>query len=110
MTGNLRKSFGNWLSTDWQGAATLAQTDRNEEATVVQLAHPHRPHGRWRRVAAGVCLVAPVVALLWVPWYAQDRPELAGVPFFYWYQLAWVPGCSLAMLTAYLLTRRPPQP
>jgi hypothetical protein len=107
MTGNLQKSFGNWLSTEWRAAATLAQTDRNEEAAVAQLAHRHRP---WRRVAAGVCLVAPVVALLWVPWYAQDRPKLAGVPFFYWYQLAWVPGCSLALLATYLLTRRPPEP
>jgi hypothetical protein len=74
---------------------------------VVRIAFPR--HG-WRRVAAGACLLAPVVALLCVPWYAQDRPQLAGVPFFYWYQLAWVPGCSLGMLTAYLLTRRPPKP
>ncbi|MGW1492051.1 DUF3311 domain-containing protein [Streptomyces sp. NPDC002402] len=69
-----------------------------------------RHHHAWRRAAAGVCLVAPVVALLWVPWYAQDRPQLAGVPFFYWYQLAWVPVCSLALLAAYLLTRHPPKP
>jgi Protein of unknown function (DUF3311) len=68
------------------------------------------PPDMWRRVVAGVCLFAPVVALLWVPWYAQDRPRLAGVPFFYWYQLAWVPGCGLALLVAYLLTRRPPEP
>ncbi|MGW4029581.1 DUF3311 domain-containing protein [Streptomyces sp. NPDC004838] len=70
----------------------------------------HRPgHGgrsTARRVAAGFCLVAPVVALLWVPWYAQDRPRLVGVPFFYWYQLAWVPGCSVGLFAAYLLTRR----
>jgi uncharacterized protein DUF3311 len=95
------------LSTESRTPTTLAQTDRNEEVTVVRIVLPHHV---WRRVAAGACLVAPVVALLWVPWYAQDRPELAGVPFFYWYQLAWVPGCSLAMLAAYLLTRRPPEP
>lgn len=58
-----------------------------------------------RRVATAVCLIAPVVALLGVPWYAHERPRLAGVPFFYWYQLLWVPGCSLGMLVAYLLTR-----
>lgn len=58
-----------------------------------------------RRVAAAVCLVVPVAALLWVPWYARERPELGGVPFFYWYQLAWVPGCTLGMLAAYLLLR-----
>ncbi|MEU9607257.1 DUF3311 domain-containing protein [Streptomyces sp. NPDC048057] len=60
---------------------------------------------RTRRVAAGVLLLAPLVALLWVPWYATERPRLAGVPFFYWYQLAWVPGCSLALFVAYRLTR-----
>jgi len=65
---------------------------------------------RVRRVAAALCLLAPVVALLWVPWYAQDGPDLAGIPFFYWYQLLWVPGCSLGMLAAYLLTRGSPEP
>ncbi|MFI6289151.1 DUF3311 domain-containing protein [Streptomyces sp. NPDC051018] len=64
--------------------------------------------GPARRIAAGICLLAPVVALLWVPWYARERPEFAGVPFFYWYQLAWVPGCSLGMFAAFLLTRRRP--
>ncbi|MFI2209690.1 DUF3311 domain-containing protein [Streptomyces sp. NPDC020141] len=59
-----------------------------------------------RRAAAGVCLLAPVVALLWVPWYARELPRLAGVPFFYWYQLAWVPLCALAMFAAHRLTRR----
>ncbi|MFI6982190.1 DUF3311 domain-containing protein [Embleya sp. NPDC050154] len=60
-----------------------------------------------RRIAAGICLAAPVAALLWVPSYARRGPEMAGVPFFYWYQLAWVPGCAAAMLVAYLLLRRP---
>lgn len=67
-------------------------------------------NGRRARIAAAVCLLVPVLALLWVPWYAQDRPRLAGVPFFYWYQLAWVPGCSLALLAAYLLARRTTDP
>ncbi|WP_313896532.1 DUF3311 domain-containing protein [Streptomyces sp. GC420] len=78
---------------------------------MARIARIARLHGRG--IAAAFCLVAPVVALLWVPWYAQDRPRLAGVPFFYWYQLAWVPGCSLGMLAAYVLTRprgRPPEP
>ena len=22
--------------------------------------------------------------------YARDDPELAGIPFFYWYQVAWI--------------------
>ncbi|WP_399226856.1 DUF3311 domain-containing protein [Streptomyces sp. TRM49041] len=60
---------------------------------------------RLRRVTAAVLLLAPAAGLLWVPWYGGARPRLAGVPFFYWYQLAWVPGCGLALLAAYLLTR-----
>ncbi|MEU3601872.1 DUF3311 domain-containing protein [Streptomyces sp. NPDC006798] len=63
------------------------------------------PPSRTRRLLASAVLLAPVVALLWVPSYATGRPSLAGVPFFYWYQLAWVPGCSLGLLAAHLLTR-----
>ncbi len=32
----------------------------------------------------------PVLAILWVPFYNRTEPSLGGVPFFYWYQLAWV--------------------
>ncbi len=36
-------------------------------------------------------LLVPFVGLLWVPFYNRDLPELFGLPFFYWYQLLWVP-------------------
>jgi hypothetical protein len=62
-------------------------------------------HHRTRSVAAAVLLLAPAAGLLWVPWYAGESPRLAGMPFFYWYQLAWVPGCGLCLLVAHLLTR-----
>ena len=35
-------------------------------------------------------LLPPFIGLLWVPFYADDKPELFGFPFFYWYQFAWV--------------------
>jgi hypothetical protein len=57
------------------------------------------------RVAAGLCLVAPFVALLWVPSYAREGPVLAGMPFFYWYQLAWVPVSITLMIVAHFLLR-----
>jgi hypothetical protein len=57
------------------------------------------------RLVAGGCLAAPFVALLWVPFYAGG-PSLAGVPFFYWYQMLWVPLSVLLMFIAYLLLRR----
>ena len=36
-------------------------------------------------------LLVPYVALLWVPFYNHHDPVLWGFPFFYWYQLAFVP-------------------
>jgi hypothetical protein len=57
------------------------------------------------RVIAAGCLAAPFVGLLWVPFYGNG-PSLGGVPFFYWYQLAWVPLIVLLMSVAYLLLRR----
>ena len=41
-------------------------------------------------IAAGVLLMIPIVALIWVQPYARDTPELGGVPFFFWYQFLWV--------------------
>ena len=38
-----------------------------------------------------VLLLLPFIGLLWVPFYNHPLPELFGFPFFYWYQLAWVP-------------------
>jgi Protein of unknown function (DUF3311) len=35
-------------------------------------------------------LLIQFVAVLWVPFYNSAEPYLAGVPFFYWYQLLWV--------------------
>ena len=35
-------------------------------------------------------LAIPFIAALWVPSYNRIEPALGGVPFFYWYQLAWI--------------------
>ncbi|WP_327068883.1 DUF3311 domain-containing protein [Kitasatospora sp. NBC_01250] len=55
------------------------------------------------RVLAGVSLAVPVVALLWVSSYASLTPRLGGVPFFYWYQILWIPVSALFTTAAYLL-------
>ncbi|MEU0187895.1 DUF3311 domain-containing protein, partial [Streptomyces sp. NPDC006207] len=34
------------------------------------------------RAVAGVCLVIPFVAMLWVGSYAKLTPEFIGIPFF----------------------------
>ena len=40
-------------------------------------------------------LALPFIGLLYVPFYNQIDPVVLGFPFFYWYQLAWVPLTSL---------------
>jgi hypothetical protein len=35
-------------------------------------------------------LLVQFVLLLWVPSYNSIEPSFIGMPFFYWYQLAWV--------------------
>ena len=48
---------------------------------------------RWNWV-----LIVPLLAVLYPPLYNRETPELFGVPFFYWYQMAIIPisvGCTL---------------
>jgi hypothetical protein len=56
-----------------------------------------------KMVAAGILLMIPIVALMWVPSYARETPRLFGFPFFFWYQFAWVFLCSAMTWTAYKL-------
>jgi Protein of unknown function (DUF3311) len=51
----------------------------------------------------GVLLAAVLVGTLWVPFYNRTAPALGGWPFFYWYQLLWVPVVALISWCAYLL-------
>jgi Protein of unknown function (DUF3311) len=46
-------------------------------------------------------LLLPYIGLLCVPIYAARQPALFGFPFFYWYQLAWVPLTSLLLWIVY---------
>jgi membrane protein implicated in regulation of membrane protease activity len=48
-------------------------------------------------------LLIPYIGLLWVPFYNRLAPALFGFPFFYWYQLLFVPVTSLLI---YLVYRR----
>jgi uncharacterized membrane protein YhaH (DUF805 family) len=49
-------------------------------------------------------LLLPFVATLLPPIYNRATPALAGLPFFYWYQLAWVVVSALITLLVYALT------
>ncbi len=51
-------------------------------------------------------LVLPLLGVLIPPIYNSEDPELIGIPFFYWYQLAWVPLSVLVTAIVYRRTRR----
>jgi hypothetical protein len=46
-------------------------------------------------------LALPFIGLLGVPFYNMETPSLFGFPFFYWYQLGWVPLTSLLIWIVY---------
>jgi uncharacterized membrane protein len=56
-----------------------------------------RPRARWVRLL----LLVPFVAILWVPSYNTVSPMLFGVPFFYWYQLLWIPLAAVLIGIVY---------
>jgi len=63
----------------------------------------HRPVRRviWARLL----LLLPFLGMLWVSSYNSVEPTVAGVPFFYWYQLLWV-LLSAAIVAVVYVTER----
>jgi cell division protein FtsW (lipid II flippase) len=63
----------------------------------------HRPVRRvlWARLL----LILPFVAMLWVSSYNSAEPTVAGIPFFYWYQLLWILIGAVLIAFVYLLER-----
>jgi Protein of unknown function (DUF3311) len=66
--------------------ARIKQSNRRNEMSDHD--EEHRPVRRvlWARLL----LVLPFIAMLWVSSYNSAEPMLAGIPFFYWYQLLWI--------------------
>jgi hypothetical protein len=60
------------------------------------------------RYVVTVLLIIAVVGTLWVPIYARSTPKLGPFPFFYWYQLVWVPISSVLCWICYLLLKAQP--
>jgi hypothetical protein len=52
-------------------------------------------------------LLLQYVLALCVPFYNTSEPSVAGVPFFYWYQLLMVLVCALLTAVVYFATERP---
>jgi len=59
-----------------------------------------------RRATYWVLLILPYVAVLATPLFNRADPEFAGIPFFYWYQLLWIPLGSLLLFVLYRTTAR----
>ncbi|MEU6658308.1 DUF3311 domain-containing protein [Streptomyces sp. NPDC046821] len=57
------------------------------------------------RTAARLCLAAAFIGPLLAPLSMRTEPRLLGWPFFYWYQLAWVP-LGAALLVGAMAFRR----
>jgi hypothetical protein len=51
-------------------------------------------------------LLVPLIGTLIPTLYNQEDPTLGGIPFFYWYQLLWVPLSVVVTGIVYRQTRR----
>jgi hypothetical protein len=57
---------------------------------------------RWN--AWNLLLLVPFLILV-TPWINSVEPQLFGLPFFYWIQLAWVPVSVLFVAIVHVRTR-----
>jgi hypothetical protein len=57
-----------------------------------------------------ILLIVAIGGALVVPIYARSLPKLGDFPFFYWYQLVWVPVVAVACWLCYVLLRTKPAP
>jgi hypothetical protein len=63
---------------------------------------------RGNLILAGILLLIALVGALVVPIYARATPKLGDFPFFYWWQLIWVPVVAILAAISYLLVRTKP--
>ncbi|MBW4047801.1 MAG: DUF3311 domain-containing protein [Proteobacteria bacterium] len=54
-----------------------------------------------------ILLAIPCVAVLAVPFYNTLEPSLFGIPFFYWWQLIWVPVSGVFIAIVYKMVVPP---
>jgi len=64
----------------------------------------HRRTGAW--VLITVLILISILGTLIVPIYARSSPYIGAFPFFYWYQLLWVPFVAVMMAICYLISTR----
>ncbi|MBY8861393.1 DUF3311 domain-containing protein [Nocardia sp. CA2R105] len=57
-------------------------------------------------VICALLITAPVVLSLAVPLYQRSGPAVAGIPFFYWFQMAMAVAAAAGCGTVYLIAFR----
>jgi hypothetical protein len=57
-------------------------------------------------VVSGILLLIAIVVPLFVPAYSHDEPRLGGIPFFYWYQMMWIPVTAALVGISYFLVTK----
>ncbi len=50
-------------------------------------------------------LLVPLIGVLIPSFYNDLDPELVGIPFFYWYQILWIPLSVCITVLVYVKTR-----
>ncbi len=63
---------------------------------------PQNRHDRWSWWY--LLFIIQFVAVLWPPFYNKTEPAIGGMPFFYWYQLAWVIIAAILTAIVYFVT------
>ena len=58
-----------------------------------------------RRHPILLLLLLPLVAVLVPEIYNRASPAIGGMPFFYWWQLAWIAGVAVCTGIVYVATR-----
>ncbi len=68
---------------------------------------PSEPKTGLRWSNWNLLLIVPLLMLI-TPWFNMDEPRVFGLPFFYWYQFAFVPLGVLAVGLVYVKTKDAP--
>jgi hypothetical protein len=50
-------------------------------------------------------LLVPLIGTLIPPIYNHEDPTLIGIPFYYWYQMLWIPLSVICTVLVYRRTR-----
>ena len=59
-----------------------------------------------KKIVAGILILIPFVAYFILPLYNSQYPEAFGLPFFYWYQIIWLPISGIMFYIAAVLIDR----